>query len=206
MNLENIPPPTKETITGLILAGGKGRRFNCQDKGLLAYKNTTLVEHAITRLQPQTAAIIISSNRHFAFYQQRNINYVEDKITGFSGPLAGIHAALAVIKTDWLVSIACDTPCFPYTYVEQLINALDKKKTLIAVAHSNKRLQNVSMLLHKSLYKSLDSFLMAGERKAQIWLEQHAPAICEFNSPPYAFFNINTPDELTEIERLNCDK
>lgn len=206
MNLDNTAVPTKENISGLILAGGRGKRFNGKDKGLIPYKNSTLVEHAIARLQPQTSHIVVSANRHFEFYQDRGIHFIKDKIVDYAGPLAGIHAALDETKTEWLVSIACDTPCFPQNYVEQLALAAAKNKTLIAVAHSHNRLQNISMLLHKSLYNSLDTFLNAGERKAQIWLEQHNPAIVEFNQPTHVFYNINTPDELSEIEQLNCDE
>ncbi len=206
MNLENTPLPTKDNISGLILAGGRGTRFNDADKGLIAYKDSTLVEHAIARLQPQVSNIIVSANRNFEFYQGLNIPFIKDRITGYSGPLAGIHAALENMDTPWLVSIACDTPCFPLNYVEQLMQSVKKDNSLIAVASSHNRLQNISMLLHQSLYLSLDTFLKAGERKAQIWLEQHNPAIVEFNHPAHAFYNINSPDELSEIERLSCNE
>lgn len=198
--------PTKENINGLILAGGRSRRFNNQDKALMPFNGTTLVEHAVDRLKKQTHSVLVSANRHFDFYQQRNINYIEDKIADYAGPLAGIHAALATNKTPWLVSIACDTPCFPKDYVSQLANAVISNNTLIAVARSQNRLQNISMLIHQSLFDSLDCYLKAGERKAQIWLEQLQPSIVDFNQPEDSFFNINTEEQLQQMEHRNCDE
>lgn len=197
--------PTKETITGLILAGGRGSRFDNRDKGLIPYKNSTLVEHCITKLKSQVNTIMVSANRNLDFYANLNVEVVEDSITDFSGPLAGIHAALQNMQTEWLLSIACDTPCFPHDYSNQLANAIQNNENLLAVAQSNKQIQSVSILVHKSLYSSLNQFLISGERKAKIWLAQHNPVIVDFNSPMHAFYNVNTPDDLAELERLDSN-
>jgi len=205
MHLDKIAMPTKANITGLILAGGRGQRFNNEDKGLIAYKDSTLAEHALARLTPQTNSLLISANRHFEFYEGIGATLIKDEIKDYAGPLAGIHAALNTIETEWLATIACDTPCFPIDYVSQLANAIEKSKTLVAVASSQNRLQNISMLVHKSLYPSLNAFLNAGERKVQIWLEKNNPVIVDFNNPKHAFYNINTPEDLIAFEKLNCD-
>lgn len=210
MNLEEthsqtLRHPTKNDITGLILAGGRGSRFNEQDKGLIPYKGSTLVENAISKLTPQVSSIILSANRNLDVYNKLDVECIEDSYSNFLGPLAGIHTALQTIKTEWLVSIACDTPCFPLHYVETLASSITKNKTRLAVAQSNNRLQNVFMLAHKSLFSSLDDFLERGERKAQIWIQQHNPNIVDFEQP-HAFYNINTPEDLTQIEELQCDE
>ena len=49
-------------ILGVVLAGGKGTRIGNQDKGLLKINNKTLIEHAIERLSPQVADVIINAN------------------------------------------------------------------------------------------------------------------------------------------------
>lgn len=46
-----FPVPEPSRITGLILAGGKARRLNGQDKGLIKLGNQTLIEHVIDRLR-----------------------------------------------------------------------------------------------------------------------------------------------------------
>ena len=206
MSLPPITQPTKDNTNGLILAGGRSTRFYNQDKAFLSYKNTTLVEHAIEQLREQTSSIKVSANRHLEFYKERNIDYIEDKIEGYAGPLAGVHAALADSNQPWLACIACDTPCFPNDYVARLSKAAAKNDSLIAVARSQDRLQNISMLIHQSLFDSLDKYLNAGERKVQLWLETLKPSIVDFNEPSHAFFNVNTPEQLQQLEKLNCDK
>jgi len=209
MNLEEtlsqaLCHPTKNDITGLILAGGRGTRFNDQDKGLIPYKGSTLVENAISKLRPQVKTILLSVNRNLNFYNRLNPNCIEDNYSDYLGPLAGIHSALKIMQTPWLASIACDTPCFPSDYVEKLASSLKDKNSLLAVVQTGTQLQNVFMLVHKNLFESLDMFLSKGERKAQIWIEQNNPSIVQFERQE-AFYNINTPDDLENIEALQCD-
>lgn len=201
----NIAIAAKDTISGLILAGGQGKRFNGQDKGLLPFKGTTLVEYAIKRLTPDVNEIIISANRNPDFYSKLQQRCVKDIIPDYSGPLAGIHAALSIIETEWLISIACDTPCFPNDYVKGLTNKQQQTNARLVLAQSHGQLQNVFMLVHKSLFTSLDTFLKSGERKAQIWIKQNNPAIAEFNKNDTAFYNINTAEDLNQLEKLSCD-
>lgn len=202
---EPISPPTRNNITGLILAGGRGTRFNEQDKGCLPYKGSTLTEHAIARLAPRVKTILLSANRNLDYYNKLNATCIEDGFSDYPGPLAGIHSALKKMQTEWLVTVACDTPCFPLDYVEKLSASLQNKESLIAVARNQNRLQNVFMLVHKNLLTSLDSFLKNGERKAQIWLEQNNPIIVDFTQQ-HAFTNINRPEDLINMEILHCDE
>lgn len=203
--LLSINPPTKNNTTGLILAGGRGQRFNNQDKGLIPFKSSTLIEHAIAKLSLQVKTIVLSVNRNLDFYSSLNVSCIEDRFSDYSGPLAGIHSALNVMQTEWLISMACDTPCFPEDYVERLSSSIQTSESRLAVVRTNNQLQNVFMLVHKSLFESLDKFLTCGERKAQIWLEQNKPTIVDF-SQQHAFYNINTPEDLTKIEKLQCDE
>ncbi len=206
MHLNHAPIPTRDNTSGLILAGGRGQRFNNQDKGLIPFQGSTLAEHAISRLAPQVNTVLISANRHLGDYQKLGARCVQDVFSDYPGPLAGIHAALKNLDKQWLASVACDTPCFPTDYVERLSAALSQSDSLVAVAKSNNRLQNVFMLVHKTLFNSLDEFITRGERKAQIWLKQHNPVIVDFNDTPYTFYNINTPEDLIQIEKLQCNE
>ena len=205
IHTHSISPPTKNNVTGLILAGGRGQRFNDEDKGLIPYKGSTLTEHAISRLTPQVKTILLSVNRNLDYYKSLNATCIEDSFSDYPGPLAGIHTALKKIQTEWLVTIACDTPCFPLNYVEKLSSSLLDQKSLVAVVKNKNRLQNTFILVHKNLFASLDSFLNNGDRKAQIWLEQNNPSIVDFKQQ-HAFYNINTPEDLINIEALQCDE
>jgi molybdopterin-guanine dinucleotide biosynthesis protein A len=53
-------------ITGIVLAGGQGRRMGGVDKGLVELDGKPLVAHALARLAPQVGAILINANQNAA--------------------------------------------------------------------------------------------------------------------------------------------
>ena len=85
-------PPTPERITGLVLAGGLGRRMGGVDKGLSLLDGEPLVEHIIRRLAPQVGRLIINANQNHDTYAGFGYPVVGDRITGYAGPLAGFLA------------------------------------------------------------------------------------------------------------------
>ena len=51
-------------ITGVILAGGRGRRMGGQDKGLVELDGEPLVGRILSDLAPQVGQILINANRN----------------------------------------------------------------------------------------------------------------------------------------------
>ncbi|MEF9943800.1 MAG: NTP transferase domain-containing protein, partial [Burkholderiaceae bacterium] len=91
------------TITGLILAGGQGRRMGGVDKGLQLLQGRAMVAHVIDRLRPQVGQILINANQNLARYAEFHCPVVSDAIGGFAGPLAGLHAGLQAATTPLVV-------------------------------------------------------------------------------------------------------
>ena len=56
-------------ISGLILAGGRATRMGGVDKGLQLHLGVPLAQHALNRLRPQVAALMLNANRNLAAYQ-----------------------------------------------------------------------------------------------------------------------------------------
>ena len=106
----------KEDITGLVLAGGKGSRMGGVDKGLVAFEDMPLVEHVIGILKPQCRTLVVSANRNEDVYAKYGYPVVTDDDKNFSGPLAGIAAALEIVKTPYMVVAPCDSPFLPSDY------------------------------------------------------------------------------------------
>lgn len=57
-----------DDVTGVILAGGRGRRMGMVDKGLQLLKGKPMVEHVIDRLRPQVSTLMINANRNTEAY------------------------------------------------------------------------------------------------------------------------------------------
>ena len=52
------------SISGLVLAGGRGTRMGTVDKGLQPFGGSTMVAHVLDRLRPQVASMAINANQN----------------------------------------------------------------------------------------------------------------------------------------------
>lgn len=186
----------KDKVTGLILAGGEGRRMEGKDKGWVELQGLPLVKRAIERVQPQVNQLLISANRNIETYQQLGHTVVKDE-TPFLGPLAGILAGLQHIETEYALVVPTDAPLIPDNLVSLLSEHLPKP---LVLCRDHDRLQPLFGLYHHSLAPSIQSFLGNGERKLMKWCEQHEPAIVTIRDKT-AFTNLNTPHDLKEFEK-----
>ena len=191
---------TKDQITGLILAGGKARRMGGIDKGLIAFKGQSMVMHVIKRLSTQVGAILINANREIERYQSLGFNVVTDEINDFAGPLAGLHSGMKVAKTEFILSVPCDSPLLPNDLSHRLMTALESQNADIAVAKTVEQHHPVFCLCRTSLAQDLETYLNAGGRKVDEWQKKHAYVEVRFDDNPSAFSNVNTPEELGKLE------
>jgi len=193
-------PPSREAISGLVLAGGRGQRLGGVDKGLQPWQGRPLVDHAIARLAPQVCTVMISANRNAADYASRGTRVLADAQGGFSGPLAGMLAGLRAVSTPWLVVVPCDSPCLPPDLVDRLAQGLGQRQAaVVARDHgaAGVRLEPVCCLLATTLADDLARALEDGTRRVEAWLSRHAATV-RFDRPgdAAAFANINTPEDL----------
>ena len=191
-----MSPPPPEQITGLVLAGGLGRRMGGVDKGLSRLDDEPLVAHIIRRLAPQVGPLIINANQNQSIYAGFGHPVVGDRIEGYAGPLAGLEAGLAASTTPYLVTAPCDSPFLPADLVSRLAETLAAHKASIAVARTGDQLHPVFSLIRTDELPELQAFINAGGRRMEAWLKRLCWVPCPFDDCPEAFANINTPDEL----------
>ena len=129
----------KQQITGLILAGGEGRRMGGIDKGLQELDGCPLVQWVLDRLAPQVGEVFISANRNLARYGEFGHPVLPDRLDGFAGPLAGLQEGLAQATTPLLVTAPCDSPFLPDDLVMRLYAALVAQQAELAVARAGGR-------------------------------------------------------------------
>lgn len=181
-------------VTGLVLAGGLGRRMGGTDKGLELLRGKPMAAWVIERLQPQVGALLINANQNGDAYGRLG-QVVPDRIGGFVGPLAGLHAGLSACATDLVASVPCDVPWLPLDLVERLHEGLERAGAEAAVARADGRLQPVFALLRRSVAGRLGDFLAAGGRSVSAWMESCDAVPVDF-ADAHAFANLNTRAEL----------
>lgn len=196
MQAQKMIPPFE--ITGLMLAGGLGRRMGGSDKPPTHFGGQPIASRVLQRLQPQVGRLLINANRDLNTWQSYGFPVVSDVIGGFSGPLAGIHAGLTACKTPWLVTVPCDAPFLPINLVEKLATKALAENADIAVARSAGRLQPVFALLRTALLPSLEQHLRGTDRKIESWFEVLNRVMVDFDDDA-SFINVNTLDELTHV-------
>jgi molybdenum cofactor guanylyltransferase len=189
------------TITGLILAGGRGSRMGEVDKGLQIFQGKPMVAHAILRLAKQVDEIIINANRNLDTYAQFGHRVVPDVIDGFAGPLAGLHIGMSEATTPLIVTAPCDSPFLPMDLVARLHTALDANNADLAVAKTFDQAHPVFCLTKTTLEPHLRDFLMSGQRKIDKWYATLNVVEVSFDDNEAAFANINTLDELKSLDK-----
>lgn len=189
-----------DNITGIILAGGRARRMNGQDKGLVQLNMKPMIEYVLSAIKPQVGSIIINANRNQTIYEDYGFPVVADQIDGYCGPLAGMASGLQAAKTPFVVTAPCDSPLIPDNLVKKLYSILQHEDAEICTAHANGRLQPVFTLMKTELLPSMLEFLNNGERKIDKWFEKHRLAIADFSDQPDTFINVNSAEELKELE------
>ena len=190
------------TITGVILAGGMGRRMGGVDKGLQALRGKPMVSWVIERLQPQVSALIINANQNFERYAEFGSPVVPDQIPDFAGPLAGLHAALSAAQTPLVATAPCDSPFLPEDLISRLFSALTVTNSDLAVARTFDQPHPVFCLCKREVLPHLTEFLQNGGRKIDRWYSTLKVTEVAFDDQAAAFENINTREELGRFEAV----
>lgn len=188
-------------VTAIVLAGGRGRRLDERDKGLVMLAGRPLAAWVIERLRPQVADIVVSANRNLDAYAGLGHPVVADTLPDRPGPLAGILAGATAARTDWLLTVPCDIPFLPADLAGRMVQAAQASGVPVVRAADHERVHYAVMLLHRRLLADLAAALSHGERRVQAWQARH-PLVEVAFAEPDAFFNVNTAAELGRAEEL----
>jgi molybdopterin-guanine dinucleotide biosynthesis protein A len=183
-------------VSGILLAGGLGRRMGGIDKGLIKLHDQPLAAHVAVRFAPQVDELLINANQNVEAYAKLGYPVIQDATSGFAGPLAGLQAGLLKARHPLVATAPCDSPFLPPDLVARLTAALTAHDAQLAVARTHGRLHPVFCLCRQDLLPSLTAFLEAGGRKMSDWLTTLKMVEVDFDDEAEAFMNINTPQEL----------
>jgi molybdenum cofactor guanylyltransferase len=188
-------------ITGIVLAGGQGRRMGGVDKGWVELAGKPMIAHVLDRLRPQVGDVLINANQNLDRYSEFGVPVVPDNVGGFAGPLAGLHAGMTRATGSHVVTVPCDSPFLPPDLVARLAVALDADDAQLAVAKTFEQPHPVFCLARRDVLPHLAAFLETGGRKIDAWYATLAVVEVAFDDESDAFRNINTSAELAAAAR-----
>jgi molybdopterin-guanine dinucleotide biosynthesis protein A len=201
-----------ETVIGLLLAGGKSSRMGGGDKCLRLLAGRPIIARIVERLKPQVPGIVINANGDASRFAAYGLPVIADRIAGFAGPLAGIHAGLEWIKANCAgashaVTVASDTPFFPLDLVRCFLNERRQDESFL-VARSDEGVHPVIGLWPITLASAIEDFLKREKRKVGRFAEEQGAVEVYFPKVEIGgvvmdpFFNINEPEELAKADML----
>jgi len=190
-------------VAGVILAGGRARRMDNRDKGLVNFKGRPMIGYALAALAPVVDCVFINANRNIEQYRQFGQPVISDQTDSFDGPLAGILTAMIHADADVLVVMPCDSPLIKTEHLQKLLLTQAENNADVAVAFDGAKMHPVFLAIKTALKNSLQDYLASGQRKVAVWLAQQNVVLADFSSAPEIFSNINTMTELSALEAVN---
>ena len=204
MNDQTNPPSI-----AAILGGGLARRLGGGDKGLRMVGDRTVLQRLIDRLKPQVARLILNANDDPRRFDGLGLPVVADSVPDHPGPLAGVLAALEWVASsapliEWVVTVPGDAPFLPRDLVPRLHASLRSSGGTLACAASQGRTHPVVALWPISIRHELrDAVANQGIRKVDAFTGRYPGSTVAWSTEPVdPFFNVNTPEDLTEADRL----
>lgn len=182
-------------------------------KALLDVGGRSLLSRVAARLVPQVNGFAINANADPGLYAGHGAAVIADTVAGHPGPLAGVLAGLRWAERQGathIASVACDTPFFPDDLVVRLAQRLgpDVQIALAATPGTDGSLNRHPTfgLWPVRLADDLEAALRGGLRKVVAWADPHGADMVAFPVGRFdPFFNVNTPADMEEAERIAAE-
>jgi len=195
---------SENNILGVVLAGGKSKRFG-EDKSNVKLNGETLLEHTLNKIKSKFNTIIIVSNNKTL----KNYITIKDCIDGQLGPLVGVLSAMKWVKKNnysfkWVATFPCDTPFFSSSLVDKFIESSKLNDSDLYFAKSEKKRHNIFGLWSLKLIEILEKDIINNNhRKVEKWANKiGVKTINIFYKELDPFFNINTKEDLAEAKKI----
>lgn len=200
---------TPDQVSGLVLAGGRGRRMqragseDAVEKGLMLLHGKPLISWALQNLPRGRAHTYISANRCHDKYASYGQVVSDDTALGEAvGPLHGVASVLPLCTTAWLMVVPVDVPLVPANLFKRLAQAAAlAPQPKIVYVRTSERAQPLFMLIHVALLSDLRQYLLDGGRRVLDWQQVYGVAV-DFSDASPDFLNINTRADLENAARI----
>ena len=193
-------------ILGVVLAGGKSQRFG-QDKSQVKLNGKMLIDYILSEIIDEFKETLIIANQSINFTRSDKISIIKDFKEG-QGPLGGILSAMKWIKENnkeysWISTFPADTPFFTKKEIKIFYENIKINENKLFFIKSKETRHNIFGLWSVDLMDQLESDLLKGERKVELWANSIGVSTVDINYKDInPFFNINTKEDLKEAMNI----
>ncbi|MDA3912144.1 MAG: molybdenum cofactor guanylyltransferase [Bacteroidales bacterium] len=174
-----------------ILAGGQNRRFGGKIKSFIEIDGQTIIQRQLNVLKTLSEEICIVTNSP-KYFKACGIKTVSD-IFPEKGPLAGIHAALKTVSTEWLFVLAGDLPNINTNEIRYLHKHLKKP---VVMAEALGRIQTLHAFYHIDLIPEIENKLQSDFYSIRSVTDKYTSENLLSAKNPDAYLNINDYEDL----------
>ena len=193
-------------LTVCVQAGGQSSRMG-EDKALKTFLERPLIQRVIDRLASIADEVIVTTNRpeDYAFL---NVPLFPDLKPG-RGALGGLYTAIASAKHPLVAVVACDMPFASANLLEAESSLLLEEEVDVVIPRSDEGYEPLHAVYRReTCLPAIDAAIEADQWKVVSWFPQvkvhvlTSDAIKRYDLLGLAFWNVNTPEEFAEAERI----
>lgn len=203
-------------LTICIQAGGQSSRMG-EDKALKPFLGRPLIQRVIERLSPVADELIVTTNRP-EDYSFLDVRLFSDLLPG-RGALGGLHTAIASAKHPIVAVVACDMPFASPTLLEAAGRLLIEEEADVIIARLASRAKRAgksdegyeplhAVYRRETCLPAIEAAIEADQWKVIAWFPQvkvrilTSEEIERYDPRGLAFWNVNTPEEFAEAEKI----
>ena len=193
-------------LTVCIQAGGQSSRMG-EDKALKPFLGRPLIQRVIERLSPVADELIVTTNRP-EDYTFLDLRLIADLKPG-RGALGGLYTAIASAAHPIVAVVACDMPFASGALLEAGSRLLVEEEADVVIAKSDEGYEPLHAIYRReTCLPAIEAAIDADQWKVIAWFPQvkvrvlTPDEIKRYDTLGLAFWNVNTPEEFAEAERI----
>jgi len=196
-----------KSITGIVIAGGRGTRFG-RNKALIEINRKTLVELAIEKLNEVTDEVIIVTSA--GQYESIAGTGIKDKIIIDIIPgkaaMGGVYTGLVESNSFYSLFVACDMPLLNTRLLEYMMNLAPGYDAVIP--RIGEYIEPLHAVYSKDCIPQIKKLIDDGELSLHALMRNinvkyiDMPEIDKYDPEHLSMFNINTVADLERVEKV----
>ena len=194
-----------DSVTGVILAGGKSRRFGT-NKALSVFQKERLIERLVRSIRDVTDELVLVTNTpdEYAFLKLRMVGDVMPDC----GSLGGIYTGLNAMTTSHGICVACDMPFVRASFLRYMLTFIDAHDVVVPVSDTG--YEPLCAVYGKACISPIEKNLQAGRLKIISFFNQvRIRTVTAEETPlfdPHMLFNVNTREDYEKALRMLDDE
>jgi molybdopterin-guanine dinucleotide biosynthesis protein A len=194
-----------KNISGVILAGGAGRRFRGITKSNFVLGGVTIISRILNTIRDIFEEIIIVTNTPGEFQDYSDLIIVSDLFKG-AGPLGGIHSAICASSREAVFVFAGDMPLLEKKIILRQTDLYNEVRCDILVPSVSSYIEPLHAIYNISLKGVLERYLKERRdyavREFITMADTRYLSMDDMDEAQTAFTNINSPSDVQAVKKI----